>query len=628
VSKAPDTESSLRPTGKTTTTTPKKRAPKRKNAGGAGGLTERFKVDSGGVWWFNANPKVNQWKRLCDYLEVIAQSRTEKGNEWGALLRFKNRDGIERLWNMPYALSSSDGGTEVIRALADRGLKIETGRHVKQPLLEYLSGTDVENRVRLVDKMGWHGGAYMFPDRVVGAPPEPLHYYLDGEPACKLASKGTLEEWKKNVAAYASGNDLLLFAISAAFAAPLLDVIGAKTCGFHFIGASSLGKSTIFEVAASVCGGPDYVQLWRATDNALEGTAAGHSDCLLILDEISQCDARVIGETVYMLGNGQGKARATKNGSVSELKHRWQLVLLSNGEHSLFDLMAKAGKKAAAGLEMRMLSVSCSLHDDEATLKRLGLFQTDHNFNGGTALREHLAKEVKKNHGLAFPAFVERLVADRSDKLANRVRVIRRTFMANNLTQSAGGQAGRAADNFSLVAAAGELATEWGVTGWEPGEAMAAAEALFKRWILRRGGEGNQEEKDIIEEVRYQLEVFGESRFTRWDDGENAKIDDHSPRTQERWGFRRTEQTVSQLDGTSTEAIYFVLPEAFRQHLANGHDPQRVARLLADMGALKRDGKSLQARARLPGLGTSQKRCYVIRAGALYPDSPKEEEAA
>jgi uncharacterized protein (DUF927 family) len=56
------------------------------------------------------------------------------------------------------------------------------------------------------------------------------------------------------------------------------------------------------------------VRSWRSTDNALESIAAAHSDGLLVLDEIGMCDPRIICETVYMLGNGSGKARANDRG--------------------------------------------------------------------------------------------------------------------------------------------------------------------------------------------------------------------------------------------------------------------------------------------------------------------------
>ena len=62
--------------------------------------------------------------------------------------------------------------------------------------------------------------------------------------------------------------------------------------GFHYRGDSSGGKTTALKLAASVYGGTSYLQRWRSTDNALEATAAQHSDCLLILDELAQTDPK------------------------------------------------------------------------------------------------------------------------------------------------------------------------------------------------------------------------------------------------------------------------------------------------------------------------------------------------
>ncbi|PBP75768.1 hypothetical protein CCL15_03245 [Pseudomonas syringae] len=41
---------------------------------------------------------------------------------------------------------------------------------------------------------------------------------------------------------------------------------------------------------------------------------SAYSDVLHVWDEIGICDPRIIGETVYMLGNGTGKARANDRG--------------------------------------------------------------------------------------------------------------------------------------------------------------------------------------------------------------------------------------------------------------------------------------------------------------------------
>lgn len=61
------------------------------------------------------------------------------------------------------------------------------------------------------------------------------------------------------------------------------------------------------KVAASVCGGTDFWHTWRATGNALEGTASRRNDATLMLDEIREVDGREAGNIAYMLANGEAK---------------------------------------------------------------------------------------------------------------------------------------------------------------------------------------------------------------------------------------------------------------------------------------------------------------------------------
>ena len=88
----------------------------------------------------------------------------------------------------------------------------------------------------------------------------------------------------------------------------------AESGGFHLVGNSSTGKTTLIEAACSVWGGPAFKRSWRATANGIEGAAALFNDCLLALDEISECDPREVGAIVYALGNGVGKQRASRTG--------------------------------------------------------------------------------------------------------------------------------------------------------------------------------------------------------------------------------------------------------------------------------------------------------------------------
>ena len=45
----------------------------------------------------------------------------------------------------------------------------------------------------------------------------------------------------------------------------------------------------------------------------------------------------------------------------------------------------------------------------------------------------------------------------------------------------------RVCERFALIAAGGELATQYGVTGWPPGEAGQAATRCFQAWLEQRG---------------------------------------------------------------------------------------------------------------------------------------------
>ena len=63
---------------------------------------------------------------------------------------------------------------------------------------------------------------------------------------------GSVADWQKSVGSLVTGHSRGVFAVSVAFAGPLLGLIGLEGGGFHFYGQSSRGKSTLVEAAASV----------------------------------------------------------------------------------------------------------------------------------------------------------------------------------------------------------------------------------------------------------------------------------------------------------------------------------------------------------------------------------------
>lgn len=557
---------------------------------------------------------------VCSYLELLARTRDEKGHNWGLLVEFDDPDGAKKRWNIPARNMTGDFGKDVLGPLVDMGLRLSgtrSGRNARNDLQSYLQGFDSNERARLVTRLGWHGPAYLLPDQQIGNSHEHLFFCDSGAQLPPISEAGTLEQWQKQIGALCVGNHRLAFVASVAFAGPLLHLLGHESGGFHLYGDSSGGKTTHLQVAASVYGGPRLVRSWRSTDNALESIAAAHSDGVLVLDEIGMCDPRIIGETVYMLGNGTGKARANDRGQAGRQVQEWRLLFLSTGEKTLAQHMADANKELKAGMEIRMLAVPADAS------KGLGMFDVLNGFEDAAALSDALKARVGKYYGTPLTAFLSALC--KPGEMLGWTAMLRRTverFIAKALPASASGQAHRAAARFGLAAAAGELATALGVTGWPEGTATTAAQVCLNAWLEERGGAGNMEGDAIVSRLQQVIERFGESRFTRWD-GLAAKTDDHAPRTTDRLGFRRTVER-GMGDGVYTLVTYYFLPTAWRAEVFKGMSLTLVNRELIERGILEASAEGRAAQSvRLPGLAKT--RAYVVHANALLSS---ETEAA
>jgi hypothetical protein len=157
------------------------------------------------------------------------------------------------------------------------------------------------------------------------------------------------------------------------------------------------GKSTALHVAGSVWGGGDtngYVRSWRATANALEGVCLSHSDTLLCLDVLSQLAARDAGEAAYMLANGSGKSRSSRDGSARKAA-KWRVLFLSSGEIGLADKVAEdgRGKRLVAGQEIRIVDVAADAGAG------MGMFENLHDFPSAEAFARHLRSAACQHYG-------------------------------------------------------------------------------------------------------------------------------------------------------------------------------------------------------------------------------------
>lgn len=517
-----------------------------------------------------------EWLRLCRKLEIVAGTRTVDGDGWGRLMRLFDDDGREHLWSMPIRLADGDS-VELMSQFSDRGLDTPMGRK-REKLIEYLKNYPVSERVICCESVGWHRESYVLPHKCFtpeGA--EMVYFQCAGRPDSRYAQAGTLEEWREKIGRHCRGNSRLILAVSSAFAGPLLKLLNMEGGGIHFTGTTSSGKSTALMVAGSVCGGGEgrgFGHQWRATGNGLEGLAQGHSDGLLILDEVAQLDARETAEAVYLLANGAGKARMQRSGGLRK-SAQWRVMFLSAGELKLADHAETAGRRMRGGAEVRCLDIPA----DAGTGK--GMFEEIHGHQSPAALADALKAASTKVYGVALVAYLERLVRDGA-ALADSLQNQHRRFIADQLSTmpDAPGEIRRALSRFGLLAVAGELATRYGITGWEPGEADRAAETCFFAWLRGRGGAVKSDEVAALSQVRRFIEQHAASRFQSAEVRYTSDGEPLPEKVPNQAGYVRTVE-----DGRQE---YLFTPEVFRTEVCRGHNHEMVLKLLEAHGHLRR----------------------------------------
>ena len=164
----------------------------------------------------------------------------------------------------------------------------------------------------------------------------------------------------------------------------------------------------------------------------------------------------------------------------------------------------------------------------------MGGLEELHGHVGPAALADALTTAAATSYGTAGRLWLE-WACEHYAELPGRLREMIQRYTDKFVPEGAGEQVRRAGVRFALVAAAGELATEAGITGWPKGEARGALSRCFNAWLESRGHSGNGEDYAMHRQVRRFLELHGAGRFTWW----NRGADDHSPNTLMRAGFRR-----------------------------------------------------------------------------------------
>lgn len=564
------------------------------------GLPRGFAVREDGVWRRIEGEDGSEWKWLCSPLRVLALPRDRSGIGWGRLVEVIDPDGRAHRTAIPAELFAGDG--REVRALLMRlGLDLASAKGARTAIADLLMQWRPRARALTAARLGWADetcSAFVLGDgRVIGGEGLVVYQSADGPgPGTEMRAAGDLAGWRETVAAPCVGNPLLLVAVSLAFAGPLLEPLGFDGGGIHLRGASSRGKSTAQRAAVSVWGSPAFLASWRATSNGLEGVATACNSTLLALDEMGEVSGREAGAAAYMLSNGAAKHRAGRSGAARP-SARWRVMILSSGELSLADKIAEAGGRAAAGQEVRLLDVAA----DGFTH---GAFEELHGARDGAAFADRMRAATAEHYGTAGPAFVAAFLEHR-ERHVDGFRAAVASFVAaarERFDLGDEGQALRAVARLGLIAAAGEVASIWGLTGWPKGAARTAAFDVLGLWLEGRGGAGPAEAREAVERVRAFITAHGASRFSRIRDGGETG-DDRIPH---RAGWRCAD-------------FFWIAPSVWKSEIHAGADPRRAARHLAAAGFLHSDADGRLTR-RTPRGVEARPRAYAVPVSILGGD--------
>ena len=159
-------------------------------------------------------------------------------------------------------------------------------------------------------------------------------------------------------------------------------------------------------IALSMIGKPGIsglIRRWRTTTNGIEAIAGEYNDIILALDDLSQKVGRT-SDDVYLLGNGQGKQRANKDGTARDVEF-FRLLVKSNGEQPILDDNDLQGTMARV------------IETKRSTFDGVGISALE--------IRE-LKSFFENNYGFPYRAFIDEVVSIVND--SSRLSELRAEF--------------------------------------------------------------------------------------------------------------------------------------------------------------------------------------------------------
>jgi len=381
----------------------------------------------------------------------------------------------------PFSIESImyDNGKNLFIALGNAGWNAFTLKARNELLSKLQNRRPRHTSFKVITRLGWASGAYVFPAEIIGTPNTPLETTfrgLDYSMLGKYRTKGSLEDWRQNVARQCVGNSRLMFALSLSLTGPILRLAGGpKSGGFQIWGEAEAGKTTLAMVAGSVWGchrsegrrDRGFIESWNSTHGKIELTALAHNDGLLILDETKRAGrddkerANVVTTVAFGLAEQTEKERLTNKAPA----RAWRCFFLSTSNLSLSELGRRGGVVIDEAHRGRLVDIPLPRNGH-------GLYEELHDFSSGEALSNGLQRRSVNYFGTAGQEFVRKLLDERrkdKEALQRFIKRQRKQYLQainNAIRERSITPLKRASDRFATTFAAGCLAVKYQIVPW------------------------------------------------------------------------------------------------------------------------------------------------------------------
>jgi putative DNA primase/helicase len=548
--------------------------------------------------------------RIGNHLQCVAYVDNPDQDGASLLLEFKTILNRVGRWTMPRGELAGDG-TMLTSQLLDRGYEYVPKE--KKALMEYLHGlgSQAEKTYTVVNRTGWVGHSFVLPHKTHG---DESIRFLDVEPRRDTVTetKGILEDWRKYIGEPCAGNPIqIFFGIGIPLVAPLLTLLGRESGGFHLYGDTSNGKTTTMKIAASVAG-VKKISTWLTTVKGLEAKAAASNDSVLFLDEMQQSPAEDVSKIIYNVHNGIGTLRMNVKMS-SRKTLEWTVMVFSTGEFSSRDYLNANKIVQKGGQEVRLTDIP-AVFDDAL----YGAFSTIHGYDDPRDFVKDLEHHCEQHRGVLMEAFLDRLVADRTDpdfdgKLSQRVNDIAKSLSKEYKNPAMS----RVANKFALVQVALELAHSYDLLPFSFEDIPQSVEKIFKHWIEKRGGGDNSSE--VIQACDRIKAMFVNDRFS--DRVVNIICDKIGKLSFDTSGKGRNLLAYRKADKEGNLEEFWVPTKVFDKTLCQDANRRQLIAELQDRGWIKQPGAN--GRPTHERLASAEKTSYFIFLPEIFQDSEK-----